>query len=623
MNKLSPVPKRKTTLAWVLVLGLAVLCIGFSLFLENSKIFGAAENSSWCNNLSELGYQGTGCVPTGKIITTPGGTTSPGTGDDTTQEPCSSVREQIKTDVTKLGERARGFEISADDVDKLTNQELLSQLKSIGSPDSETLQGDISSLEKCLGQQTQCSDACATVSQKLESAKSGNDTTSISFWQNIDSKCKSNATPTEISQILINKGTGSPDPTYNSLAARFKSCAGGQTTTQGTCKNEELALQQALGYQGSDGNVVTAVDETKDKNRYKEFVDNSKGTGSYNKNNAAYEAWIKCVNQQTTETGLQPPENAPATGNIIDTSTYRWLAIMNLLSSIASGDYPSALAAAAALFGTEKTMQMYAAAGGNPEMLYGLALNELANGESSTTGWSRLVGPNGTGGNNNGLFDTNYLQRRAQQMATDLWKLDIFKGILSSAGNLVTLFMGDEEGSKFQEKWDGALDNVFEIVTGATMLKYADIAAFTNSYMGSNYSNYDWLNGGYNGYTYNAETGTYYDPQTGRSYYTDGTEYTGDVTIPGVYNQQAARSLVNLIPAGNNTFYVMARGSLSALDTQLQRVVGMVFPTARGIFFLDQYNNLYQYIGKAQSGNAIQRIINSQTQSTSGSNVPL
>ncbi len=41
MNKINPVNKRKTVIAWILVVGLAVICIGLSLYLQQNRIFGS------------------------------------------------------------------------------------------------------------------------------------------------------------------------------------------------------------------------------------------------------------------------------------------------------------------------------------------------------------------------------------------------------------------------------------------------------------------------------------------------------------------------------------------------------------------------------------------------------
>lgn len=675
MNKIDPVPKRKTILAWTLVLVFAFICIGAALFAENSQIGASSEKNpfgpSLRINTSEGSSSQTAPVTDGVCATKPNSTqcskctstlstinnemtTSYGSGISTTSagSAISEIDElsdsgnmsptdadnyitQIKqvceesdeTDTegdscqeadTQLSSLSTDTTVPSDTQTKLkalldsskSPEEISTFLKSysedyayyVSEPDKIELSEKLSSVadlyDECAASAETATGTCEEATTLASSELYPGQTTDLATINSGDSEAIS-ALSKRLKTDAQSVGTTSEyGQFYTSLSSKVAGCA----EEVNPC-NQAAELAASELYPGQNGDIATINSGNKSNISAlaQEISAASESVGADSEYGQFYSELSSKISECADTATTSATETKTGTGTTLSsdyTKYFKWMMIAQLVNAIISGDWETALSSAAALgLGSDNVTRyayMLQAANNDPQALFAYVMSDTLDGGGIDYSDLDQIGSTGS----NQWYNQNYLQRRATDMANDLFKIDAVTSILSSVGDLISNFMGDDEAAEFQEKWDGSLESLQEIMTTITTLNYSDIAGLTNSSLYDDYSWLNWLSGGY--------TNTY---SSQYPYSTSGTGAGTSSTTGYATSAPVTDALLSSLSATNNSFSILIRQPLSSLEYSIQKLTGSIFPTSRGIFFLSQYNTLYELIQNSEYGTAVWQLI--------------
>lgn len=614
MNKIDPVPKRKTILAWTLVLVFAFICIGAALFAENSQIGASSEKNpfgpSLRINTSEGSSSQTAPVTDGVCATKPNSTQ------------CSRCISTLSTIDSKMAANY-GTGISTDSAGTAISD--IDELSDSGNMSPTDADNYIAQIKQACEEPVTTSDPCAEANNQLTALSK--DGTVPALQTKINELLNSDKSSTEIANTLDFYRTddaGLIDSTEYPLqsdemadiADLYDECANSiceDATEQLTALSQDStipALQTKLKELLNSSKSPSEISDTLDIYRSDDagLIDVTNNKLQADEMADIADLFDKCATETkggTEENGGQTNPNQTTVTDGSNTGTkisdsykkwFKWMMVAEMLKSIIAGDWETALTSALALgLGSDditKYAYMLQAANNDPQALLAYVMSDTLDGGGIDYSDLDQIGSTGS----NQWYNQNYLQRRATELASDLFMIDAATSILSSVGDLISNFMGDEEAAEFQEKWDGSLESLQEIMTTVTTLNYSDIAGLTNSSLYDDYSLLNWISGGY--------TNTY------SSQYPYGTTTSGTSSSTGyATSTPITDALLSSLSATNNSFYILVRQPLSSLEYNIQKLAGSIFPTSRGIFFLSQYNTLYQLIQNSEYGTAVWQLI--------------
>ena len=605
VNKIEPVPKRKTILAWTLVMAFAVVCIGLALFAENSVIFGSSDTGDYGPSAIINTSKGTGStqnkVTDGVCATSP---TSAQCGN------CSSALGTVSADIKEnygTTISTTSAETAKDQIDDISVGGNMSQ--------TEATKYKNTIISACESTNEPENDPCTDAKNQLTTLSK--DGTVPALQTKLKELVNSNKSSTEIANTLnfytsddAGLITSSEYPLQademSDIADLYEECANSICTdaeeqltalSRDTSLNDDLEtkLNELLNSSKSPSEISSSLNILKSDDAG--LISSTAQPLQYDEMTDISELYSRCAQEKrsgaTDDTGGQTDQGQSddADGDESDKGTeignyskyFKWMMIAEMLKSIIAGDWETALTSAIALGLSSDDVTRYAsmlqAANNDPGAFAAYVVSDLADGNGLNYRDLDQIASTGT----TNRYNQSYLQQRATEMANDLFKIDAITSVLSSVGDLISNFMGDEEAAEFQEKWDGSLESLQEIMTTITTLNYSDIAGLANNSL-YNTSQYQY-----------GTSGT----ATGDS---SATNYATSVPV--------TETLLSSLSETNSTFYIVLRQPLSNLEYNIQRIAGSIIPTSRGILFLSQYNTLYRLIQSNQYGEAIWQLIN-------------